>query len=198
MRRRGGCRNDVAGLRAGARRAHAPDIQRRQIQQLHQLLAAALGAAQPQLAHQVAIHVRRFGHGAAFGLAQRLDAIVEMIDGDAAVIVLHRRQQPRQHHRRIGRPVSVVAAVQLALRPIDGDIELGDAARAEHDLLRRLWCTGPSQISQTSLASRSLYFARMLARCGDPASSSPSKTNLMLARSGMPARAAHRAPWRWR
>src|ERR1039458_5279956 len=51
---------------------------------------------------------------------------------------------------------------------------------------RRLWCIGPSQISQTSLASRSLYFARMLARCGDPASSSPSKTNLTLARSGIP------------
>src|ERR1035438_1703321 len=45
---------------------------------------------------------------------------------------------------------------------------------------RRLWCIGPSQISQTSLASRSLYFARILARCGDPASSSPSKTNLTL------------------
>jgi hypothetical protein len=31
---------------------------------------------------------------------------------------------------------------------------------------RRLWCTGPSQISQTSAASRSLYLATICARCG--------------------------------
>ena len=46
----------------------------------------------------------------------------------------------------------------------------------------RFWCTGPSQISQTSPASSSLYFLANCSRCGDPASSSPSKKNLMLAR----------------
>ena len=77
----------------------------------------------------------RFGDGALFGIAERLDAVVEMVDQHAAVVVLHGRQQARQRHRRIRRPVAVMAAVQFVVGSVERDVDGGDAARAEDDLL---------------------------------------------------------------
>ena len=48
---------------------------------------------------------------------ERFDVVVEMLDEHPAAVVFHRSQQPRQQHRRIRRPVAVVAAVQLCAGP---------------------------------------------------------------------------------
>ena len=58
----------------------------------------------------------------------------------------------------------------------------------------RVWYSGASHISQTSAAKRSLLAASVLSRFGDPASSSPSNANLMLAlEARCRRRASHRA-----
>ena len=51
------------------------------------------------------------------------------------VRVLHAGEQLRQHHRRIGRPIPIVAAVQFAVGPVESDGEMGHAARAEDHAL---------------------------------------------------------------
>src|SRR5262245_60137673 len=58
-----------------------------------------------------------------------------MRDQHAALIVFHAGEQLRHHHRRIWRPVAVVATVQLAMRSIDGDLQVSIAARSEDDRL---------------------------------------------------------------
>ena len=67
--------------------------------------------------------------------AERFDAIVEVIHKHTTVIVLHGSHQSGEHHGRIGRPVAVVPAMQFALRAVDRDVEPGDAARPEQNLL---------------------------------------------------------------
>jgi hypothetical protein len=50
-------------------------------------------------------------------------------------VIFHTGEQLRQHHRRIGCPVAVVAAVQLAVRPVERDGEMRHATRAEDHTL---------------------------------------------------------------
>ena len=76
-------------------------------------------------------------------VAERLDAVVEVVDQDAAVVVLHGGQQARQHHRGIRRPVAVVAAVQFVTGAVERDVDARDAARAEDDLLAAALVDGP-------------------------------------------------------
>ncbi len=45
-----------------------------------------------------------------------------------------RRDQVRQHHRRVGRPVAVVAAVQGSHRAVEGELQARHPAGAEVDL----------------------------------------------------------------
>ncbi len=67
--------------------------------------------------------------------AKRLDAVIEAVDEYPAAVVLHGGQKLSQHHRGIGRPVSIVAAVEFPVGAIDGEIETCDAADAEVQLL---------------------------------------------------------------
>ena len=137
------------------------------------------------------IDLGSLGDGALFGLGERLDAVVEVVDQHAPVVVLHGRQQARQRHRGVGRPVAVVAAVQFVAGPVESDLDAGDAARAEHDLLAAALMHGPIA-NQPDIAGQQLFvFGNDLRQMRRTASSSPSKTNLILERSGI--RAALRA-----
>src|ERR1035438_1190477 len=122
----------LPSLNPGA--GHTAHVERRQIDQFHQFSAAAFGPAKRQCPHQLAVDFRGFRDGALFSIDRKLDPIVEVVDQHAAVIVLHGREQPRQRHRRVGRPIPVMPAVQFVTGPVESDIELRDAARAEDDL----------------------------------------------------------------
>src|SRR6516225_1736484 len=58
-----------------------------------------------------------------------------MIDEYLAVVVLHRSQQACERHRRVRRPIAVMAAVQLVTGTVERDRKFGDPASAEHNLL---------------------------------------------------------------
>ena len=58
-----------------------------------------------------------------------------MIDQYPSIVIFHGREQSRQHHGRIRRPVAIVPAVQLVFRTVDRNFEVGDSARAKHNLL---------------------------------------------------------------
>jgi hypothetical protein len=60
------------------------------------------------------------------GLANR-------VGPDAAIVIFHRREQPRQNHRRIRRPVAVNPAVELHPGSVHGHVDGRDAAGAEDD-----------------------------------------------------------------
>ena len=62
---------------------------------------------------------------------QRHDVAIEVLDGDATAIVFHAREEARQPHRRVGRPVAVVAGMQVALRAIHREGQAGPPADAE-------------------------------------------------------------------
>jgi hypothetical protein len=63
----------------------------------------------------------------------------------------------------------------------------GDLPRAPNvTVCRPLECSGPSQITHRSAFRRSLLAARILSKCSESISSSPSKMNLMLALGFMP------------
>src|SRR5205085_7740210 len=67
--------------------------------------------------------------------AEWLDAVIEMFDRHAAVVIFHGRQQARQHYGRIRSPVAVMATVQFVRRAVGGKRDFRHAARAEYDLL---------------------------------------------------------------
>ncbi len=98
-------------------------------------LAVAVGVTQPELLAQLLFVARRLGDGLLFQRAERRDAVIEVRNQHMTVRVLHAGEQLRQHHRRIGRPVAVVAAVQFAVRPVERDGEMRHAARAEDHAL---------------------------------------------------------------
>ena len=88
------------------------------------------GLRDDELLLQRRFDVRHLLDGRQFGRRQRRHVVVEARDRDAARVVLHAREEARQAHRRIGRPVAVVAAVQIAARAEHGDGEAGAAAHA--------------------------------------------------------------------
>src|SRR5215510_3804997 len=134
-RGRGGRRDHVARCRADRRTQKTANVERRQVQQLDQPLTGPFGPSDSQLAPQRRVVVGGRGRRAFFSLGQGLDAVVKAFDQHAPVIILHRGEQLRQHHRGIGRPIAVMSAVKLAARAVDGDLHPRHAARAEIDLL---------------------------------------------------------------
>ena len=103
--------------------------------QCEQALAVAVGVTQPELLAQLVFVARRLGDGLLFQRAERRDAVIEVRNQHMTVRILHAGEQLRQHHRRIGRPVPVVAAMQFAVRPVERDGEMGHAACAEDHAL---------------------------------------------------------------
>ena len=124
----------VAGLRCG--RGEAVDVQRGFVQQFEQDVFPS-PSVWPR-ANSFAQHSSLLGASARPASpigAERRDAVIEVRDQHVAALVFHAGEQLRQHHRRVGSPVAVVAAVQSAVGAVDGDREVGDAARAEDDRL---------------------------------------------------------------
>ena len=62
---------------------------------------------------------------------QRHHIVIEVVDRHAAVVVLHGREQPRQIERRVRRPVTVIAAVEIACGAVHRDRRRHETARAE-------------------------------------------------------------------
>ncbi len=115
-------------------RAQAADVERRVHQPLldgaRRCLPSVPGrarrAARPPPAHG--------GHRRPLRRVERPDVVVEAGDQDPAFLVPQARHQVRQRHRRVRRPVAVVAAVQRTQRTVDRQLQPGDAARAVEDL----------------------------------------------------------------
>lgn len=128
-------RNDRPRLGAHVAGRHVADVERRVLQCLLIVLVglSRLSDAQP-------LAQRRFiiGDGGHDPLRRRVDlhGVVIAGDCDPTVLVLHGRPQLRKPHRRVGRIVAEMAAVQALLGTEDRQGRLGDAAVAEHQ--RRL------------------------------------------------------------
>src|SRR5207237_6674993 len=108
---------------------------RRLIDQLQQARAITLGARRAELRSQLVIVSRSFGDGPLFRFTYWLDAVVPAGDRHTSRVVFHRSQQSRQQHRRVWRPVSVMAAVQRPLRAVTRDVNVLIAANAADHLL---------------------------------------------------------------
>ena len=146
---------------------------------------APLGPAQAELAPQRRVRRRHRGDRAPLGLGERDDIVVKAGDRDAAILVLHRGEKAGKHHRRIGRPIAVMAAVQRPHRAIDGKLEIDVAAHAERDLGRAGLVGGAVDDDPAVGAEQRAVAAQQGGEVGEPASSSPSKTSLRL-KAGRP------------
>jgi len=99
----------------------------------------AVDVPQPKGIHQHPVVHRCTGQRFFLSRREGLNSIVEMRHQNAAVFIFHPGEQLRQQHRRVRRPVSVVAAVQPVVRPINGNLQMGIAARSkDHRLLAAL------------------------------------------------------------
>ena len=104
-----------------ARRCEAVNVQRRLVQQLNQRLAACRRCDPARIPGAALSSLRGASAMACFSSgAERRDAVVEVRDQHMAGLVLHAGEQLRQHHGRIGRPVSVMPAMQFAVRTVHG------------------------------------------------------------------------------
>ena len=109
-------------LRSRVRRGEAVDVQRGFVQQFEQVSChrRRCGREPNSFAQHWTRSLRGASAMACFSSgAERRDAVIEVRDQHVAALVFHAGQQLRQHHRRIGRPVAVVAAVQFAVRPVE-------------------------------------------------------------------------------
>ena len=90
--------------------------------------------------------------------SRRDHAVVEAVNGHAAVVVLHRREQRRQAQRRVRDPVAVVAAVHAGpwVRTPSGRTSRCRARRTRPSG-RPLECPGPSRMIIRSARSLSRY-----------------------------------------
>src|SRR5262249_7469607 len=129
---RGDRRNDIGGLFANASARNTANVERGQVNKLAKRFAAAVYAREPEflLLHVVAAIL---AYGLQFNFVEGHDAIIEILNQHAAITVLHRGEQLRQHHSGIRRPVAIVTAVQRAFWPEYGELEFLNAARAELD-----------------------------------------------------------------
>src|SRR5450755_3749638 len=88
---------------------------------------------EPKLLHELRLYWRRGSDGAPFSFAERLNSVIELFDVDMPVIAFHGGQQTCQHHGGIGRPVSVMTAMQLPLGTVYRDVDGLNATRAENN-----------------------------------------------------------------
>ena len=89
------------------------------------------GPGHAEVARQHRLDVGGLVERLAFGRRQRPDVAVEVLDGHAPLVVLHRGEELGQGHRRVRGPVAVVARMQVAGRAVDGDGDAGAATHAE-------------------------------------------------------------------
>ncbi len=108
--------------------AQSTNIQRGLLQQLRKFPASAFWSCDSQLALQFRIIVRQLCDSLLVRVGQRHDVVIVALNEHTPIGVLHRRQQPRQLHRWIRRPVSVMPAVQRAHRPVHRDVHTDVAA----------------------------------------------------------------------
>src|SRR5262249_53017060 len=97
--------------RAGARRGESVNVERGQVQQLEQMLAAAICVSEQQLLFEFVVIYRRRSDRLLLDWSEWRDPVIEVLNQDMPLIVFHAGEQLRQHHRRIRLPVAVVAAV---------------------------------------------------------------------------------------
>ena len=121
----------ILRLLANIGAAQPANIQRRKLQRLGKMLAAALRLGELQFALDVRVVI---GHGRQrifFSGVQRNDIVIKAIDQNFSVRGFHGSQQTRESEAGIGRPVSVVAAVQRANRSVGGELKTENPAIAE-------------------------------------------------------------------
>lgn len=130
---RGGGRDGISGVRAGLTGGDAVDVQRRLVEEFEQMAARAVGCAEGEGVAEHGVVDGRVGEGFAFERAEGRDAVVEVRDEDFAVGILHPGEELDEEHGGVGCPVAVVSAVEGAVGAVEGDLEVGVAARAEDD-----------------------------------------------------------------
>ena len=124
-------------LRASAPRVaagDAADVERGEEQPLRDRLRLALGPRQPEFAAQPGVDVRDRFQGRALFVADGVGRVVPAVDQHVPVFVLHRRQEVREDAAGVGRPVPVVAGVQVARGPVHRHLHPHRAAHPEGQL----------------------------------------------------------------
>ena len=83
--------------------------------------------------------VRQLGEQLTFGLGELDDSVVEPLDGDVPVVVVHRPEHAGQHGERVGDRTAEAAGVHIARRAAQVDLPVDHAAHAGADggLVRR-------------------------------------------------------------
>ena len=89
------------------------------------------GLANCSLVLKLGVVVGHGGEGVFFGGVERNDVVVKMFDENFSVFRFHGGEETRERKTGIGRPVSVVAAVERANRAVGGDLQAENAAIAE-------------------------------------------------------------------
>ena len=103
------------------------------VDQFHQLASAPFGLRKFQRFHQLGVVVRHLSQSLELERAEGRYLVIESAHQHVAVRIFHRGEQSRQLVRRVGRPVSVVPAVQRPHRTVDGDVQVDIAAVAEEN-----------------------------------------------------------------
>ena len=94
------------------------------------------GVAEPEGLHEHGVVDGGAGQGGLLDGAQGRYPVVEVRNEDVAIFILHAGEELGEHHGGVGRPVAVVSAVEAVMGPVEGDGDMGVAARAEDDGLR--------------------------------------------------------------
>src|ERR1700735_199456 len=93
--------------------------------------ALAIGVSKPERIHQHFVVYRSVRQSLLFCRGERSNAVVEMRNEDAAILILHPGEQLRQHHGGIRSPVAIVSAVQAVVGAVECDLKMRIATRAK-------------------------------------------------------------------
>ena len=126
-------RDDRPALALDGAGAQAGHVERREVVALLEPRSRHLGPREAERAHLLLLDRRDVGDRLLLLRVQRHHVVVETGDRDAALIVLHRGEQPRELEGRVGRPVAVVAAVEIAPGAEHGQLRRQDATGAEEE-----------------------------------------------------------------
>ena len=96
--------------------------------------AGLFGSRQAEFLQQLCLDRRHPPGGGDFGRRNRSQVVVEVGNGDGAILGAHRREHLDQHGGRVGRPVAVVPAVERSGGAVHGDVHPQDPAHPEHNL----------------------------------------------------------------
>ncbi len=135
--------DDVPGQRAGVAARDTADVERREEDPLGQRLRFSLGPRQPQFPLERFVDRRHRLQRRPLLRPQRFDRVVPAVHQHPARVLLHGGEEPGQDVPGVGRPVPVVAGVEIARGPVDRDLHPHGPANPERQLRTAALVRGP-------------------------------------------------------